>query len=145
MGQAERPTCPDCGAYLMLALPPGGKGPRTFQCFRLRPPRSPENGSSNGLAKGRATPAKVKQYRFDSLSALPQLERIPAFHVWDSGGTMQIQESEDRPEPTAPPCFRCGAQPAYSTTILDTPTGRIFHMFICECGNRSWVSESPRG
>lgn len=26
MGQAERPTCPACGAYLTLALPPGGKG-----------------------------------------------------------------------------------------------------------------------
>jgi hypothetical protein len=33
MGQAERPTCPKCGAYLILALPPGGKGQRTFQCF----------------------------------------------------------------------------------------------------------------
>jgi hypothetical protein len=33
MGQAERPTCPDCGAPLVLALPPGGKGKRTFQCF----------------------------------------------------------------------------------------------------------------
>jgi DUF2934 family protein len=26
MGQADRPTCPGCGAYLILALPPGGKG-----------------------------------------------------------------------------------------------------------------------
>ena len=33
MGQAERPTCPGCGAYLILALPPGGKGQRTFQCL----------------------------------------------------------------------------------------------------------------
>jgi hypothetical protein len=33
MGQAERPTCPNCGAYLILALPPDGKGQRTFQCF----------------------------------------------------------------------------------------------------------------
>jgi hypothetical protein len=28
-----RPKCPGCGAYLILALPPGGKGRRTFQCF----------------------------------------------------------------------------------------------------------------
>jgi hypothetical protein len=28
MGQAELPTCPHCGAYSILALPPGGKGPR---------------------------------------------------------------------------------------------------------------------
>src|SRR6185437_715880 len=33
MGQAHRPTCPDCGAYLTLALPPGADGPRTFQCL----------------------------------------------------------------------------------------------------------------
>jgi hypothetical protein len=33
MGQAERPTCPKCGADLILALPPGGKGQRKFQCF----------------------------------------------------------------------------------------------------------------
>jgi hypothetical protein len=33
MGQAERSICPECGAPLVLALPPGGKGPRTFQCF----------------------------------------------------------------------------------------------------------------
>jgi hypothetical protein len=33
MGQAKRPTCPECGAFLILALPPGGKGPRTFQCL----------------------------------------------------------------------------------------------------------------
>jgi hypothetical protein len=33
MGQAERPTCPHCGAFLILALPPGGMGKRTFRCF----------------------------------------------------------------------------------------------------------------
>jgi hypothetical protein len=40
MGQAERPTCPHCGAYLILALPLGGKGGRTFQrmdCDRSDP------------------------------------------------------------------------------------------------------------
>jgi hypothetical protein len=38
MGQAERPKCPGCGAYLILALPPGGKGKRTFQCFECDGP-----------------------------------------------------------------------------------------------------------
>jgi hypothetical protein len=38
MGQAERPTCPGCGAFLILALPPGGKGKRTFQCFDCERP-----------------------------------------------------------------------------------------------------------
>jgi len=33
MGQSKRPTCPECGAFLTLALPPGGKGQRTFQCL----------------------------------------------------------------------------------------------------------------
>jgi hypothetical protein len=33
MGQAERPTCPKCGAILSYALPLGGKGQRTLQCF----------------------------------------------------------------------------------------------------------------
>jgi hypothetical protein len=31
--QAEQPTCPKCEADLILALPPGGKGQRKFQCF----------------------------------------------------------------------------------------------------------------
>jgi hypothetical protein len=38
MGQAKRPTCLNCGAYLILALPPDGKGQRTFQCFDCRQP-----------------------------------------------------------------------------------------------------------
>jgi hypothetical protein len=38
MGQAKRPTCPDCGAYLTLALPPDGNGPRTFQCLDCNRP-----------------------------------------------------------------------------------------------------------
>jgi len=38
MGQATRPTCPHCGVFLILALPPGGKGRRTFQCFDCEGP-----------------------------------------------------------------------------------------------------------
>jgi hypothetical protein len=33
MGQPARLTCPKCGANLTLALPPSGKGQRTFTCF----------------------------------------------------------------------------------------------------------------
>jgi hypothetical protein len=29
----------------------------------------------------------------------------------------------------------------FSTSMLDPPTGRTFHMFECKCGDRSWVSE----
>ena len=38
MGQAERPSCPHCGAFLILALPPGGKGPRMLQCLDCERP-----------------------------------------------------------------------------------------------------------
>ena len=31
--QREDQEGPDCGAFLILALPPGGHGPRTCQCF----------------------------------------------------------------------------------------------------------------
>src|SRR3981081_3292364 len=60
MGQAERPTCPGCGAFLILALPPGGKGQRTFQCFECDGPRSAEIRQGHGLATRRATAAKIK-------------------------------------------------------------------------------------
>jgi hypothetical protein len=32
MGQAHRPICPECGAPLVLALPPDGTGKRVFRC-----------------------------------------------------------------------------------------------------------------
>jgi len=32
MSEAERPTCPNCGAHLMPALPPGVIGTRIFRC-----------------------------------------------------------------------------------------------------------------
>ncbi len=38
MGQAEQPTCPNCGAPLVLAFPPHGEGKRTFQCFECDGP-----------------------------------------------------------------------------------------------------------
>jgi hypothetical protein len=44
-------------------------------------------------------------------------------------------------KPTSPPCTRCGEQPQFTTSMLDPPTGRTFHMFECQCGDRSWVSE----
>src|SRR5437667_12218562 len=33
MGQAERPTCPHCGAFMILAPSPHGQGQPTFQCL----------------------------------------------------------------------------------------------------------------
>jgi hypothetical protein len=53
---------------------------------------------------------------------------------------MQVKKSEeDRPVPTSPPCFKCGAQLAYSTNIQEQPTGRLFHMF----GELRWFATHP--
>jgi len=38
MGQAQRQTCPECGAFLVLALPRGGKGKRTMRCLDCERP-----------------------------------------------------------------------------------------------------------
>jgi hypothetical protein len=52
MGQAERPTCPGCGAFKVLALPPGGKGARTFQCLDCDRPDPLKSGTATGWLKG---------------------------------------------------------------------------------------------
>lgn len=59
MGQAKRPTCPNCGAYLILALPPGGDGPRTFQCFECGGPDLVKTEKvAMGWLKGELRPPK---------------------------------------------------------------------------------------
>ena len=58
MGQAERPTCPHCGAFLILALPPGGKGQRTFQCFDCDRPDPLKTDQVRGWFKGELQPPK---------------------------------------------------------------------------------------
>jgi hypothetical protein len=58
MGQAERPACPRCGAYLILALPPGGKGPRAFQCFDCDRPDPLRTEQAVGWLKGELQPPK---------------------------------------------------------------------------------------
>jgi hypothetical protein len=57
MGQAELPTCPHCGAYSILALPPGGKG-RALQCFECDRPDSSQTGYGIGWLKGELQPPK---------------------------------------------------------------------------------------
>jgi hypothetical protein len=52
MGQAERPNCPNCGAHLILALPLGGKGPRTFQCFDCDRPDPLKSEEVSGWLRG---------------------------------------------------------------------------------------------
>ena len=58
MGQAERPTCPACGAYLILALPPGGKGKRTLQCFDCDGPDPLKTDTAKGWLKSELQPPK---------------------------------------------------------------------------------------
>ena len=52
MGQAKRPTCPECGAFLILALPPGGEGPRTYQCMECNRPDPIKTDQVIGWLKG---------------------------------------------------------------------------------------------
>jgi predicted RNA-binding Zn-ribbon protein involved in translation (DUF1610 family) len=58
MGQAERPTCPNCGAYLILALSPDGKGQRIFQCFDCDRPDPLKTESVLGWLKSELQPPK---------------------------------------------------------------------------------------
>jgi hypothetical protein len=56
MGQADRLTCPQCGANLILALPPGGKGPRTYQCLDCERSDPLKNERATGWLKGELKP-----------------------------------------------------------------------------------------
>ena len=50
----------------------------------------------------------------------------------------------EMPKPTAPPCTRCGKQLNYLTTMLQPKTGEGFHMFECQCGDKSWISDKKK-
>ena len=56
MGQAERPKCPHCGAYLTLAPPLGGKGKRTFQCLDCDGADPLKSDAAIGWLKGELAP-----------------------------------------------------------------------------------------
>jgi hypothetical protein len=58
MGQAKRPTCPHCGAFLILALPPGGKEQRTFQCLDCDDLDPLKTDQATGWLKGALQPPK---------------------------------------------------------------------------------------
>jgi hypothetical protein len=58
MGQAERPRCPDCGAFLILALPPDGKGKRTMQCVDCDRPDPLKSDAAKGWLKSELQPPK---------------------------------------------------------------------------------------
>ena len=56
MGQAERPTCPGCGAFLILALPPGGNGPRKMRCLDCDRPDPLKSEYVTGWFEGELQP-----------------------------------------------------------------------------------------
>jgi hypothetical protein len=58
MGEAKKSTCPNCGAELILALPPGGKGQRTYQCFECDGPDPLKSGHASGWLKSELQPPK---------------------------------------------------------------------------------------
>jgi hypothetical protein len=58
MGKVERPKCPTCGAYLIPALPPGGEGARTFQCFECDLPDPMKTEEVTGWLKGELHPPR---------------------------------------------------------------------------------------
>jgi hypothetical protein len=50
-------------------------------------------------------------------------------------------EKQDCPKPTSPRCLKCGEQPEFMASMTDPRAGRIFHMFQCQCGDKTWTSE----
>jgi hypothetical protein len=50
--ERAKPTCPQCNAELILALPPGGKGPRTLLCFDCDRPDPLKTEQATGWLKG---------------------------------------------------------------------------------------------
>ena len=58
MGKTERPTCPGCRANLVQALPPGGKGQRTFLCFDCDRPDPLKTDKATGWLEGELQPPK---------------------------------------------------------------------------------------
>lgn len=54
-------------------------------------------------------------------------------------------EAQSRPPPISPRCLKCGEQPKFTSSMLDTLTARTFHMFECKCGSQTWTSEKNLG
>jgi tRNA(Ile2) C34 agmatinyltransferase TiaS len=56
MPQVDRPICPRCHSQMILALPPGGKGRRTFQCFDCDRPDPLRSEGAKGWLQGELHP-----------------------------------------------------------------------------------------
>ena len=58
MPQVDRPICPYCHSQMILALPPGGKGQRTFQCLDCERPDPLKTDQAMGWLKGELHPPR---------------------------------------------------------------------------------------
>jgi hypothetical protein len=58
MGQAERATCPKCGAILKLALPSGGERRRAFRCEKCDPADPLKSDKASGWIRSELRPPK---------------------------------------------------------------------------------------
>ena len=38
-------------------------------------------------------------------------------------------------------CSKCGRLLRLVTSMLEPKSGKIFHMYLCECGEKSWTAE----
>jgi hypothetical protein len=57
MGQLDQTKpCPLCGSTMVLALPPGGKGPRTLKCFESDRPDPLKSDKAIGWLQGELKP-----------------------------------------------------------------------------------------
>ena len=56
MTQTEIPTCPSCKAKMVFALPPGGSGPRRFQCLNCDVPDPLKSGTAGRWLEGLRPP-----------------------------------------------------------------------------------------
>ena len=58
MGEGKLPKCPYCGAFLILALPPGGKEQRVFRCLDCDRPDPFKSQAATGWLKSELQPPK---------------------------------------------------------------------------------------
>lgn len=49
-------SCPKCGREMELALPPGGKGKRSYQCFNCDRPDPLKDHTADGFLRGLKPP-----------------------------------------------------------------------------------------
>ena len=47
-------------------------------------------------------------------------------------------------KPSGLPCRRCGKEPRFVTSMLEPRSGRVFCMFKCDCGDKSWLLDERR-